>query len=111
VDYFTTRNTVIVALVQVGVIVAGVLAAGACQRWYTGANLDPPAAVDVLADYGFVALVLPVAWVVIALRVRQRSEDPFIRMFAFGSGIGLALLLALVFGQIVVRSLLHPPGG
>lgn len=111
VEYFTTRNTLIVALVQVGVIVGGVLAAGACQKSYTGSGMTPPAALAALADYGLVALVLPAAWVTIALVARRRSEDPFVRMCAFGGGIVLTLLLALVFGQVVVRALVHPPGG
>ena len=99
------------ALVQVGVIVAGVLAAGACHRWYTAASMNPPAAVDVLADYGFVGLVVPVAWAAIALLVQRRSEDPFIRTFTFCSGIVVALLLALIFGQLVVRPMLRLVGG
>jgi hypothetical protein len=111
VEYFTTRNTLVVALVQAGVIVGGVLAAGACHKGYTGPGVTPPAALAALADYGLVALVLPVAWVTIALVARHRGEDPFARTCAFGAGIVLTLLLALVFGQIVVRALVHLPGG
>ena len=33
-NFFTTRNLVILALVQIGVVTAGVLAAGASAKWY-----------------------------------------------------------------------------
>jgi len=60
--YFTTRNTVILALVQVGVIVLGVLAAGAAHKWYTTFNMRLPSSTILVAEYGFLALVLPLAW-------------------------------------------------
>jgi hypothetical protein len=97
-EYFTTRNTVIAALVQVGVIVGGVLAAGACIKWYSTFGLTPFRSTTLLAEYGLLALVLPLVWVTIALRAQQRShrdEEPSIIAFLLG-----ILLLLLLLGAV-----------
>jgi hypothetical protein len=101
-EYFTKRNTAILALVQGGVLVAGVLAACVDHKWYTVANVRPPTPTALLAEYGFLALVLPLVWVTIALRVQQRNEDADSKALVFGSGILLLLLLLLGIGYAVV---------
>jgi hypothetical protein len=98
VSYFTVRNAVIVALTQVGIIVIGVLAAGACHKWHTTFGVKSPIATEVVAEYGFLALGLPVVWVAAALLALRRSEEreePEWAAFAFFSGL-LALVLLLV---------------
>ena len=97
-DYFMTRNAVILALVQVGVIVFGVLTAGAAAKWHTTQTfLRVPPATTFLAEYGFVALALPVAWVTTAVRVKQRDgESERSKLFIFSSGVVLLLVLLLV---------------
>jgi hypothetical protein len=96
-DYFTTRNTVILALVQVGVIVFGVLTAGAAVKWYTTLIfLRPPTATICLAEYGALALVLPVGWLTAALRMKRRGADTdSAQWIIFSSGILLLLVLLL----------------
>src|SRR5689334_10213544 len=96
--YFTIRNTAILALVQIGVIVAGVLGAGACHKWYTTFGLRTPAATALVCEYGFVALVLPVVWIVVALEALRREDAEEFRVAAFCAGI--LLLVLLVVGVI-----------
>jgi hypothetical protein len=98
VDYFTVRNAVIVALTQIGIIVAGVLAAGACHKWHTTMGVKLPPATTVVAEYGFLALGLPVLWVaaaLLALRKSELSEESEWAAYAFFSGL-LALVLLTV---------------
>src|SRR5262249_15489782 len=75
-EYFTVRNTVILALVQVGVIVAGVLAARACQKWSATLAFPVRRPTALLAEYGFLALALPLAWAAAALYVQRRPRRP-----------------------------------
>jgi hypothetical protein len=95
-EYFTVRNTVILALTQVGVIVAGVLTAGACQKWNaTLFHFPARRDTELLAEYGFLALVLPLAWAA-ALYLLRQSEDPGAAgVTAFSSGVLLLVLLLL----------------
>ena len=97
-DYFTTKNTVIVALAQIGVIVAGILAAGACHKWHTQAALPPPSSVTAVADYGFLALVFPLAWLVTALQINRRHKESAIATI----GVFLSGIMTLLCGLIGV---------
>jgi hypothetical protein len=100
-NFFTTRNTVLLALVQIIVIVFSVLMAGACLKWYSTfismeIPITSPWATSVFAEYGFLALLLPVIWVVIALRTLQRDEEAQVpRLLVFLSGIILLLVLLI----------------
>jgi hypothetical protein len=75
-EFFTKRNMVILALVQVGVVVLGSLAAGASHKWYTTFNMKLPSGTELLADYGFFGLAVPLIWVTWALLTLLRAEDP-----------------------------------
>jgi hypothetical protein len=101
-EYFTKRNTVILGLVQGGVVGAGVLAAGVYLKWCAMGNARPSALPGLLAEYGVLALVVPLAWVAIALWM-QRNEDPEVKVLAFASGILLVLLLlvGVVYATVV----------
>jgi hypothetical protein len=84
------------ALTQVGVIVAGALGAGACHKMYTTFSLRPPPATALAAEYGFLALALPLAWVVVALEsARRGGEYRGLAGWVFPSGIALLLVLLL----------------
>jgi hypothetical protein len=114
VEYFTVRNTVILALTQVGVLTAGVLAAGACHKWHTTFNLRPPASTTLLADYGYLALLVPLVWVALALRALRRHADAEVearrRTWAFLGGVALLLLLLIVVGKAAVLPLFRLMG-
>jgi hypothetical protein len=74
-DFFSKRNAVILALTQVVVIALGVLSAGCCHKWYATCSMRPPTETTLWAEYGPLALLAPLAWVFIALRVQQRNDD------------------------------------
>ena len=96
--YFTVRNTTIMALVQVGLIVAGVLGAGAAHKRYTMGGVSPPRSMALLSERGYFALILPLIWVGLAIVAFRRSqEDEFYPLLAVCSGILLILLFLIGF--------------
>jgi hypothetical protein len=91
------RNTVVVAIMQVGVIVAGVLAAGVCHRVWTSRDWPLPALVGLLYHFGFMGLLIPLAWAAGAAVLQTRagvSED--VRVLMFWLGV-LVLVVLVVF--------------
>ena len=98
VEFFTLRNTAILGLTQVGVVVVGVLAAGACHKWYTTVGLTPYPLTALVAEYGSLALAVPVAWAALAVHVLRREDEnadewKFYTVFA-----GVAVLVLFVVG-------------
>jgi len=94
---FSIRNTVILALMQIGVIVAGVLAAGLCHKLWAGGGGGLPLPTAILYDYGVWWFSIPIAWFIMALVPHgwpEISDD--VRNLAFLSGI-LVLLALIVF--------------
>jgi hypothetical protein len=92
----TLWHLAVLALAQAGVTVAGALGAGACHKWYITFGLRPPPATAFASEYGFLALALPLAWVVVALEsVRRGGEYRGVAGWVFPSGIALLLLLLL----------------
>ena len=92
---FSIKNAVYVAIMQVGVIVVGVLAAGLCQkaRIEMGARLPP--AYMMFLNHTAIFLAIPLLWIAVVLWVRSRpQESDNIKNLAFWSGI--LLLIALV---------------
>jgi len=82
---------------QVGVIVAGVLAAGVCHRVWTGRDWPVPPLVALLYNYGIAGLLIPLAWAAgaVVLQIRAGvSED--VRVLMFWLGV-LALIMLLAF--------------
>ena len=97
------RNTVIVALMQVGVIVAGVLAAGICHRVLATSELPMPSPVALLYNHGVVGLLIPLAWVTGAAMLQTRSsvsEDARILMFWLGVLTLIALIIFAAYADI-----------
>ena len=102
-DFHTLRNTAIFGLIQVGVIVAGVLAAGVYQKWGTTFNSPGRAPVaNFLADYGGWCLLIPVLWASLAVAAMRSADSDRARWAAFGSGfVVIAVLVLVVFGGVV----------
>jgi len=91
------------ALAQTGVIVAGILGCGASARALSGYDLPLPAVTLVLLRYGFLFLLLPLLWIVVAMVVHQReSWSEQTRQLAFVSGVFLlvALVVCGAYGSI-----------
>ena len=60
---FTIYNATLVAVMQVGVIVAGVLASGLWHRFAVTSNIAMPFLANLLCSYGVIGLVqFPVLW-------------------------------------------------
>ena len=95
---FSIKNVVTVALMQVGVIVAGVLGAGASWKWLKSFSVLPiPMPMAMLMNYGVAGLVIPLIWITLVLQVRHRSDiSEDMKSVAFISGI--ILLIGLVIG-------------
>ena len=92
----TIRNTVVVAIMQVGVIVAGVLAAGICHRMSVSSNTTMPFLALALYGYGIVGLLIPLAWVTgaVVLQLRANISDG-VKVLMFWLGILLLISLAI----------------
>lgn len=110
---FTIRNAVLIALMQIGVIVAGVLAAGVCNKWWAsmgGGGLPLP--MLILMNYGVIALAIPVVWIVLVLQLRNRSEaSEDVKDFAFLSGIILLVAFCIFVGYAVLTPWLQVDRG
>ncbi len=98
---FNTRNAVLVALGQVGIIVMGVLAAGLSYKWWTAGSAMIPLTTSFLVNYGIVLFGLPIVWVATVVRVGQMpavSDETKGLAFLSGFIILLALLVLVVHG-------------
>ena len=108
--FFTLRNTTIMALVQVGLIVVVVLAAGAAHKWYASAELRPPSSTAFLSEYGFLSLILPLVWVAFAVLAFRRGENEGEEIYswlAIFSGLLFLLLLLVGIWHGAARPLLR----
>jgi hypothetical protein len=102
------RNTVVVAVMQVGVIVAGVLAAGLSHKGFATQGLPVPVLAAMLYRYGVIGLFIPLAWGAAALTLQIRSgvsED--IKTLIFWSGILLLIGLSVFVLYADVSPWLH----
>ncbi|HEY2786891.1 MAG TPA: hypothetical protein VGJ05_18160 [Fimbriiglobus sp.] len=109
-EYFTARNTVILALVQEGVITLGVLGAGASIKMYRDASslMQLPQITTLLCDYGWLLLGMPLIWTVYAFReLRREDASTSRRVLAVTSGILFLLgLMILVWYASIGRMLM-----
>ena len=91
---FTIYNATLVAVMQVGVIVAGVLASGLWHKFATTSNMAMPFPAGLLYSYGMVGFLIPFAWLTFALLLRRSpvvSDD----VKGLGFGLGIFVLIAL----------------
>lgn len=92
---FSIYNTTLVALMQTGVVVAGVLASGLWHRFTNGNGLPMPPLAGLLYNYGQTGLLIPLAWLIPALLLRRSSSVPDgVKSLAFI--LGIVLLIGLV---------------
>lgn len=91
---FSIGNILIVALMQVGVIVTGVLASGLCHKIWANSGIAMPRAAAFLYHYGVVCFSIPIVWAAFALIVLRRPEiRDEIKGTAFWFGVLVLLLL------------------
>jgi len=91
---FTTQNAVRLALMQVGVIVGGILAAGIGYHAMDEMGSTVPVSTVFLVHFGFWLLALPVLWISVAIRFRNNPEiSDGMRTAAFMAGIGMIVLI------------------
>src|ERR1700742_648627 len=94
---FSVRNIVIVALMQMGVIIAGILAAGLCHKVWLVAGVDLPWPAALIYHYGFMGLFIPTGWSVATLFILYRPEVmDEVKGAAFWQGV-LTLVLLVIF--------------
>jgi len=92
---YSFRNTVIVAVMQIGVIVAGVLAAGLWHKAWSGMAMPFPA--SILYSYGIAGFSIPWFWSFLTLILFRRPEvSDETKELMFWSGV-LVLLSLVVF--------------
>ena len=108
----TIRNTVVVAIMQVGVIVAGVLAAGICHRMSVSNNTAMPFLALALYSYGVVGLLIPLAWVTgaVVLQLRANFSDSItVLMFWLGILLLIALTVFVFYADVppLLRGLIN----
>ena len=97
------RNIVVVAIMQVGVIVAGVLGAGICYKVWTMSDLALPLAVALLCHSGPAWLLIPLVWGAgtVALQLRsQASDDLKILAFCLGVVILIGLAVFVIYADV-----------
>ncbi len=97
------RNTVIVAILQVGVIVAGALAAGICHRVWTSNNMPVPPLIGLLYNHGIAWLIIPMAWITGAAMLHTRpgvSDDVRTLMFWLGVLVLVALTVFVLYADV-----------
>lgn len=90
------RNIVVLAIMQAGVIVAGVLAAGLCHHVYTSNGMAIPGLAATLYNFGVLGLMIPLAWVTGAVALQLRADVPDnARVLMFWTGVLILAALAV----------------
>ena len=90
----TTKNFVLLALMQVGVVVIGILAAATTGKVLSSANAFPSEWTTRFVDFGILLLVLPPLWIWVVMKIHQSSKcSEKRRRLAFLSGVLLLSML------------------
>jgi hypothetical protein len=93
---FTIYNATLVALMQVGVIVAGVLASGLWHKFAESDNVVIPNLVGWIYSYGTVGFFIPLAWITFAMLVRRsRKISDELKSLTFWLGVAVLVSLAI----------------
>lgn len=100
-EAFTSRNSVIVGLMQVGIVVVGVLSAAIDARILRGAIL--PWSTRTAVQAGILFLLIPLVWSVVAAVVRvSRSTSDLAKLVAFQAGVALVVMLSIFFAWAIL---------
>jgi hypothetical protein len=94
----TYKNIAILGLSQIGVVVFGVLGAGATYKLDTTLGVTQTSATRFATEYGFLFLALPLAWIVTAMVVQHRIENVEDGPEALTALTGVIVLLLLIVG-------------
>jgi hypothetical protein len=101
---FTVRNATLVAIMQVGVIVAGVLASGLWHKFATDSHMAMPFPASLIYYYGTIGFAIPFIWIICALLLRGSDKvSDEIKSLAFW--LGVLVLFALVIFVIYANVL------
>ena len=96
---FSKRSAIRIALIQVGVVLAGILAASVGDHAARGRVGFVPDSTAFLARFGFLLIALPLAWLMTVLRLRKNAAwaawAHVQKILALGSGIALIVGLTL----------------
>lgn len=98
----TYKNIAILGLVQIGVIVFGVLGAGATFKMWSTFGTKQSSATEFAVEYGFLVLIVPLAWITTAMVVQHRNEedDPEALTFMSGAVVLLLLIVAVLAAAV-----------
>jgi hypothetical protein len=100
---FTVYNATLVAVMQVGVIVAGVLAAGLWHKFATDSRMGMPFPTSLIYHYGTIGFAIPFIWITCALLLRGRDKvSDEIKSLAcwFGVFILIALVVFMIYANV-----------
>lgn len=100
---FTVYNATLVAVMQVGVIVAGVLASGLWHKFATVNRMEMPFPASLIYHYGIVGFAIPIIWIICALLLRGRenvSDETKSLAFWFGVLILIGLLIFAIYANV-----------
>ncbi len=93
---FTIYNATLVAVMQVGVIVAGVLASGLWHKFMTDSRMEMPFPASCIYPYGTIGFAIPFMWIICALLLRRRDNvSDGIKSLAFWFGVLILVTLAI----------------
>ena len=93
---YSKKNIALLGVAQAGVILMGMMACGATWRLCREAGREVPTSTYVLAHWGWVGLVVPLAWAILAVLFFCRSDMPdMAEAWIPIVGLGIAVVLAL----------------
>jgi hypothetical protein len=100
---FTIYNATLVAIIQVGVIVAGVLASGLWHKASIDSGLAMPLPAGLLYSYGMIGFAVPLTWLALAMLVRRSpsiSDEAKGLAFGFGVLVLIALVIFVIYANV-----------
>lgn len=105
---FTIYNATLVAVMQVGVIVAGVLASGFWHKFYLDSDIEMPFPTGLLYHYGLFGLAIPFVWLVTALALHWTpAVSAGVETLAFWLGVLVLITLAAFVIYANISPLFH----